>query len=84
MSSLKLIFWLHLTLSFRRDRIKGLKLLCIDTYCGSAAVHEALQYTGDFFLPHVLRLVYSGDATFIYHSRRRDAAAPQLAVVGKF
>ena len=27
------------------DRIKGLKLRSIDTYCGGAAVHEAPQIT---------------------------------------
>ena len=28
----------------RRDRIKGLKLLCINAYCGAAAEHKILFY----------------------------------------
>ena len=48
------------------DRITGHKLRRIHAYCGGAAVYEVPQYTRDFFLPSVLRLVYCGDATFKY------------------
>ena len=40
------------------DRIKGLKLRCINVYCGGAAVHEVPQYMTYFFIPHALWLVY--------------------------
>ena len=59
-----------------------------NAYFGDAAVHDgekeiySCRSTREtLFLPHVLWLVYCGYGSYIYRRSRREAAAPQLAVV---